>query len=219
MNDKVNPLARLGQDKAAAAQDGQAGAATTTNDSTNGNDTIVGDGVNNLNTQHTPESEAAALQAVVDANNDAGAAPRVALNLETVTGEPEVGLIGARANVGDADTVIISGDALTESLDAELESLDASLIDDSNVLFSSHPVTRLQLGPYNFENAQLSLPREDVGDFEALLEDQPAYIRNMVRKIDVDAANEIIRGRIASMRAGIDTTANTLTPGSTDGKA
>lgn len=86
------------------------------------------------------------------------------------------------------------------------------------VQYTSHPIMNYRIGnDYVFEKGVLKLKPDEVERFEAVLAKQPIQIRNDVRKLDIDAANLWI-AEIAGRRvAGVDTTANTLGPGATDG--
>jgi hypothetical protein len=49
-------------------------------------------------------------------------------------------------------------------------------------IYSSHPIARLKIGPYQFERGVLKLNREDAAAFDEVLAEQPAPIRNGVKK-------------------------------------
>lgn len=65
--------------------------------------------------------------------------------------------------------------------------------------YTSHPIARYRLGGFKFENGLLKLGTEDeVAKFEALLEALPPSEQIRVKKVDLAAAEAIVRERLAT---------------------
>jgi hypothetical protein len=81
---------------------------------------------------------------------------------------------------------------------------------------SSHPIVKLGMGDFQFENSQLRVEADRVAEFDALVAAQPPQIRNSIRKIDVGAANSLVNSLLQSrMTSGVDTSANSFGPSPT----
>lgn len=65
--------------------------------------------------------------------------------------------------------------------------------------YTSHPVARLRMGPYRFESGILKLYSErEVKDFEQLLASMPPAESHRIKKVDLAAAEAIVRERLAA---------------------
>lgn len=65
--------------------------------------------------------------------------------------------------------------------------------------YTSHPIHRFRAGRFRFENATLKLYTEqDVNEFESSLAGMPLSERNRIKRVDLAAAERIVRERIAS---------------------
>lgn len=78
------------------------------------------------------------------------------------------------------------------------------------VSYTSHPTKTLKLGRFQFENSTLNLEGDDVAEFDELLEKQPAFVKNGVKKIDTGAANALAKQYLDQnkMIQGIDNAGN-----------
>lgn len=86
---------------------------------------------------------------------------------------------------------------------AEVHAADAGIGeqkgDDTDLtVYSSHPVQRLHIGAYQFENTILKLKPDQVDEFENLLGQLPPQDRLNVRKIDTKAADQIVQDRLSA---------------------
>lgn len=147
------------------------------------------------------------------------AAPQVApvhATMDTEVVPPRVGVEGTLANAG-VDTVTFHGDAAQQAVETQEDSVQAAGIEnDGSVLYSSHPIVKLGMGDFQFENSQLRVEADRVAEFDALVAAQPPQIRNSIRKIDVGAANSLVNSLLQSrMTSGVDTSANSFGPSPT----
>lgn len=53
-----------------------------------------------------------------------------------------------------------------------------------NIIYSSHPIQSLQLGPYVFENTLLTLKPDEAEEFDAFLATLPASETSRITRID-----------------------------------
>lgn len=89
--------------------------------------------------------------------------------------------------------------------------VDTALGEDAEgeAIYTSHPIGRLKIGRFRFENGILTLSKsEDVEEFENLLAASNARTQSQVKKIDVSAGNRIADDFLAqrSKRVqGVDT--------------
>lgn len=136
--------------------------------------------------------------------------------LDTEVIPPRVGVEGTLANAG-VDTVTFHGEAAEQAVEAQQDALQSDgLENDGSVLYSSHPIAKLGLGDFQFENSQLRVEADKVAEFDKLVAAQPPQIRNAIRKIDVGAANSLISNlRQSRMTSGVDTSANSFGPSPT----
>lgn len=65
-------------------------------------------------------------------------------------------------------------------------------------MFSSHPIANFQVGRFKFDKGLLKLDSQDAADFEKLLKTLPATESSRISKIDVSAAEKIVKERLAS---------------------
>lgn len=98
-----------------------------------------------------------------------------------------------------------------------LEGLGATLArndqESDSTSYTSHPTKSLKLGKFQFENSTLTLKGDEVAEFDKLLDSQPAFIKNGVKKIDTDAAGKLAKQYLDQNRMiqGIDNSGNGLT--------
>lgn len=83
------------------------------------------------------------------------------------------------------------------------------------VKYSSHPQTRLIIGPYQFKDGKLSLSQEDSVKFDALLASMPKIETNKIKKLDHNAAERMIADHKSRISKGIDSTAGSVGPNAT----
>jgi hypothetical protein len=81
---------------------------------------------------------------------------------------------------------------------------------DQGTSYTSHPTKTLKLGRFQFENSTLTLKGDDVAEFDELLDKQPAFVKNGVKKIDTGAANKLAKQFLDQNRMiqGIDNAGN-----------
>lgn len=117
-------------------------------------------------------------------------------------------------------------DESVEQMDALPENQDDATVAPSEaegnivdvVVFSSHPIHRFNMGDYNFEDAMLRLTPEQAVEFRALLAAQPIQVQNLVKELDVSAAERLISAKIASTTStGIQSTQGSTVPGAESG--
>lgn len=71
--------------------------------------------------------------------------------------------------------------------------------------YTCHPLQRFVIGKFEFEQGALRLPLEEAEAFDAMMAKQPPLIQARVKKIDVEAANEVA-AKLAAVRVrGTDT--------------
>ena len=86
------------------------------------------------------------------------------------------------------------------------------------VKYSSHPIMNYRIGnDYVFEKGILRLLPQDEARFKEVMSKQPIQIQNEVRPLSEAMANDWIAEVQSRKVAGIDTTANSMGPGATDG--
>jgi hypothetical protein len=88
----------------------------------------------------------------------------------------------------------------------------AESVDDTAVVYSSHPTARFKLGAFQFENGSLRLTDPaQIEEFDQLLESQPQFIRVRVARSSRAEADSLAAQFMQSRSvAGIDTTANSI---------
>jgi hypothetical protein len=70
---------------------------------------------------------------------------------------------------------------------------------ETSATYTSHPVENFRLGRYRFNKGLLTLTGDEVEAFDKLLESLPPADKRRVRKLDVAAAEEFVRQRLAEM--------------------
>lgn len=102
-----------------------------------------------------------------------------------------------------------ANEVLTDSSNAVAEELAAQSaanrggIPDSQVVYTSHPILNLTVGPFRFENGTLKLPDasidmpqdKQVDSFAALLKTLPLIEQHRIRLLDVGKVDQIVRDR------------------------
>jgi hypothetical protein len=88
------------------------------------------------------------------------------------------------------------------------------------VTFSSHPIAKLKIGKYQFDKGILRLSPDEAEEFRAHLKTQPKTLAMRVKETGIVEAERIAKSFATStMKAGIDTTANSIeAQASFDGK-
>jgi hypothetical protein len=66
-------------------------------------------------------------------------------------------------------------------------------LNGGKTIFSSHPISRFKLGRFQFANSILSLEGDEVEEFEKMLDRLPAGEKSKIKKIDVKAAELLVR--------------------------
>lgn len=166
----------------------------------------------NPNAKPEAATESQQIDANLAAATEADAAVagiRTTLDAETGT----VGLVAALDKQPTADTGIVHPTA--EQLDEMLSDAEAGNEDDDSVIYHYTGGTNFRAGPYHFDNGQLRLAADKVADFERFYKTLPQIEQTRIVKIDVEAANAMVASRVSGMKAGIDTTANTIETGGT----
>jgi hypothetical protein len=113
----------------------------------------------------------------------------------------------------DAEGVIETPKTDQERVDAVAE---AEAIREPAARWSSHPIARYTVGDYHFENGLLTLEsQEDADKFQAMYDDLPVYEQTRMKKIDLGAAEAIVRERLATSGGatkGIDSSTGDRAP-------
>lgn len=187
---------------------------TTVIDQATGNETTTSGA--GASTTSTTESESTGVQdasgaetvlAAVDLANSLQAPVRT--SVDTATETPTVGVVAALDQQPDADTAISHSTLAEEQMAAD--PMATSVVESFEALYSSS-IPSLQLGPYQFERGLLKFDDSaKAAAFEELLDEQPVQLKNQVRKVNVGAANQLVRDLTQGrMITGVDTSANTL---------
>ena len=84
------------------------------------------------------------------------------------------------------------------------------------VRWSSHPIVRYTVGDFQFENGLLTLATQEEADaFQAVFDTLPIYERTRLNKIDVAAAEALVRerfGQTGGATKGIDSATGDRAP-------
>lgn len=78
----------------------------------------------------------------------------------------------------------------------------------SEVVFSCHPMRRLNLGEFQFRDGHIKIKPDMVGVFTALLAAQPPMIRAAVKLIDKTGADKLAKELLSKRVRGIDSSTN-----------
>lgn len=101
---------------------------------------------------------------------------------------------GASANLSKTPAVdkgvAQPSDALTHGKEQELPE---GVGGEGEVLWSSHPILNYRLGKFHFEKGLLRLNSDDAAEFEKARSEQPISEQNRTRKLDVAAAERLVR--------------------------
>lgn len=93
---------------------------------------------------------------------------------------------------------------------------DASLREDVAARWTSHPIQRYSVGDYHFENGLLVLRTQGEAEaFQAMYDELPIYEQTRIHKIDVSAAEAMVRERLATgggATKGIDSSTGDRAP-------
>lgn len=155
------------------------------------------------------------LATLAGKGGDANSQPKGDNAEQTKIGAPnkgnddESGAAVTARQVAEAETQTQSGDRTR--LDPIIEEAAAQrFADDSQagapqegeVLWSSHPMANLKIGPFQFENAVLRLTGDDIAKFEKLVNDPkfPAATRVNLRKLDPGRVEAIVEARKQASR-------------------
>lgn len=94
--------------------------------------------------------------------------------------------------------------------------LDSTLREDNVVRWSVHPIQRYTVGDYHFENGLLVLKEgEEADKFQAVYDSLPVYEQTRINKIDLGAAEAMVRERLATgggATKGIDSSTGDRAP-------
>lgn len=69
--------------------------------------------------------------------------------------------------------------------------------EEGETVYSSHPIKRLLIGRFSFEDGVLRLKGDDLAEFEKLLDSLPRGDRASVKKLDMDRVDAIVQQRRA----------------------
>lgn len=69
------------------------------------------------------------------------------------------------------------------------------------VSYTSHPIENLSIGQFRFEKGLLTLSGDDVEVFDKLLATLPPQEASRVKKLDVNAAEDLVRKLLENQRA------------------
>lgn len=115
----------------------------------------------------------------------------------------------------DADGVVEAPKTDGEIADAVADA-DASLREDVAARWTSHPIQRYSVGDYHFVNGLLVLRTQEEADaFQTMYDELPIYEQTRIQKIDVSAAEAMVRERIAAgggATKGIDSSTGDRAP-------
>lgn len=77
--------------------------------------------------------------------------------------------------------------------------------------YSSHPIKRFGVGKFKFQNGILKLfSEEEVKEFENSLDGMPSSERHRIKKVDLAAAEAIVRERLAQQGGATKQTDSTI---------
>lgn len=109
----------------------------------------------------------------------------------------QVDRYGRASDRSASDLGVETGEKTELERELAIQSMAAggATIPEGEVVYTSHPIQNLHLGPYQFENATLRLNGDQVGKFEELLDKLPLTERNRIAKIDHSAVNRIVEQR------------------------
>jgi hypothetical protein len=89
-----------------------------------------------------------------------------------------------------------------ENVESEVEQVQETQEvqgDEPAARWSSHPIARYTIGDYRFENGLLVLQTTEEADaFQKVYESLPVFEQSRLTKIDVSAAEAIVRERLAN---------------------
>lgn len=115
----------------------------------------------------------------------------------------------------DADGVVEAPKTDGEIADAVADA-DASLREDVAARWTSHPIQRYSVGDYHFVNGLLVLRTQEEADkFQEMYDSLPIYEQTRIQKIDVSAAEAMVRERLATgggATKGIDSSTGDRAP-------
>jgi len=115
----------------------------------------------------------------------------------------------------DAGGVAEAPKTNSEISDAVAEA-DATLREDVAARWTSHPIQRYTVGDYHFVDGLLVLRTQEEADaFQAVYDGLPIYEQTRIQKIDVSAAEAMVRERLAAgggATKGIDSSTGDRAP-------
>lgn len=115
----------------------------------------------------------------------------------------------------DANAVIETPKTTSEIADAVAD-LDTTLRETVAARWTSHPIQRYTVGDYHFEHGLLVLKTQEEADkFQELHDSLPIYEQTRIKKIDLDAAEAMVRERLSTgggATKGIDSSTGDRAP-------
>lgn len=108
------------------------------------------------------------------------------------------------------------GESLEETPVLEQVGHPPIVTDDDRIIYSSHPVHRFKLGPYEFEDGKMLLAPAEAEVFDKHMLTQPPQIRGMIRKMDHNEAAKRFAQISSRSKTGVDTTSGAIRPAPED---
>lgn len=125
-------------------------------------------------------------------------------NAESLRNDPPAVITGTSQSLIDevenrrADEKEKSDAAKLQEQLAIQDHANAISLDQKGTQYTSHPISNFRVGRFRFDKGLLRLDSDDASEFEALLKTLPPTESSRVRKLDVEAAERIVRQRMAS---------------------
>lgn len=109
-----------------------------------------------------------------------------------------------------------SGGPSAESTTKEETTVAEVAAETPVVRWSTHPILKFKVGKFRFENGLLTLADgEEIREFQAAYDGLPIYERSRIKKIDLSAAEALVRERLATgggATKGIDSSTGDRAP-------
>lgn len=138
------------------------------------------------------EAKAAAPLNLAGVKSDSNAQPKANNADQTAEGAPN-GPGSIQTQTGDRTP---AEDIVHEAAAQAAADQGVTKAESGEKIYSSHPVTGLQVGRFRFENGTLRLSNaQDIEDFQKVLDVLPPADRNMIRTLDMSKVNNIVEER------------------------